>query len=44
MNEEGRDIIGIVDHMELLVEKSLTKIYMLNSLAAYDASVKEQSQ
>ena len=43
MSEEGRDVVGIIDHMELLIEKSLTKIYLLNSLVTYDASVKNRA-
>ena len=43
LNEEGEDITGLVDHMELLIEKSCTKIYLLSSLSAYDAAVKTRA-
>ena len=42
-NEEGEDIFDIIKHIEVLVEKSVTKMYTLKALSNYDNSVKQRA-
>ena len=41
--EEGEDIISLIDHIEILVEKSGTRVYTLAALSNYDESVKNRA-
>ena len=41
--EEGRDVRDVISHIEMILEKSVTKIYTINALVAYDGAVKERA-
>ena len=41
--DQGEDIFNLISHIEMLVEKSATKIYTVKALAAYDKSVKDRA-
>ena len=43
LHEAGEEITAVIDHVELLVEKSSTRIFTLNALVAYDRSVKDRA-
>ena len=43
MYEKGEDIFSLIAHIEILIEKSVTKIYTVKALTAYDSSVKDRA-
>ena len=43
MYEQGDDLMGLIQHIELLCEKSLTHVYKASTLIEYDRSVRERA-
>ena len=43
MLKQGEPVVGLLEHMELMCEKALTKVYRVNSLIAYDKCVRERA-
>ena len=40
---KGEDVFNLISHIEMLIEKSVTKIYTVKALTAYDKSVKDRA-
>ena len=41
--KQGEDIHGLIDHIELICEKALTRVYRVGSLIAYDKCVRTRA-